>query len=127
RGVERGRPVKVQGTVWPRNYPTVLDTVHALWEMGVRGFAFHCGSVEGVPDFLARVMDHVDPLAWRALCERLYEFRTEHRDELWHFNFPLLYFTEAELRASVIGDEALTDAYLAHVAALEAGQASTKP
>ena len=54
RAVADGVPVKVQITVWPRNYPTVLETVAALWEMGVRGFAFHCGSVEGVPDFLDR-------------------------------------------------------------------------
>jgi pyruvate-formate lyase-activating enzyme len=127
RCVERGLPVKLQVTIWPRNYPTVMDTVEALWDLGVRGFAFHCGSVEGVPGFLSRGLDHIDPLAWRALCERLYEFRAAHRDELFHFNFPLLYFTEAELRASVIGDEELADAYLAHVAAVETGQASTKP
>jgi hypothetical protein len=127
RCVEQGLPVKVQVTVWPRNYPTVLDTVEALWDLGVRGFGFHCGSVEGVPGFLGRGLDHIDPLAWRALCERLYEFRAAHQDELVHFNFPLLYFTEAELRATVIGDEALADAYFAHVAALEAGHDSTKP
>lgn len=127
RAVEAGAPIKVQITVWPRNYPTVLETVHALWEMGVRGFAFHCGSVEGVPDFLARGLDHVDPLAWRTLCEQLSDFRDTHRDELVHFNFPLLYFTEQELRGRVIGDEELADAYLTHVAALEAGVRSTKP
>ena len=127
RAVDDGVPVKVQITVWPRNFPTVLETVDALWEMGVRGFAFHCGSVEGVPDFLDRGLDHLDPLAWRTLCERLYEFRDTHRDELVHFNFPLLYFTERELRGSVIGDEELADAYLTHVAALEEGVRSTKP
>ena len=51
RAVASGVPVKVQVTVWPRNYLTVLETVHALWEMGVRGFAFHSGSVEGTPGF----------------------------------------------------------------------------
>lgn len=127
RAVADGTPVKVQITIWPRNYPTVLQTVDALWEMGVRGFAFHCGSVEGVPDFVAHGLDHVDPLAWRALCERLYEFRATHRDELVHFNFPLIYFTERELRASVIGDEELADAYLTHVAATEEGVPSAKP
>lgn len=127
RAAAAGMPVKAQITVWPRNYPTVLETIDALWEMGVRGFAFHCGSVEGVPDFLARGLDHVDPLAWRTLCERLSEFRDTHRDELAHFNFPLLYFTEQELRGRVIGDEELADAYLTHVAALEAGVSSTKP
>jgi pyruvate-formate lyase-activating enzyme len=127
RCIERGVPAKVQTTVWPRNYPTVMDTVEALWELGVRGFGFHCGSVEGVPGFLARGLDHVDPLAWRALCERLYEFRAAHWTELTHFNFPLLYFSEAELRASVIGDDRLSGAYIAHVTALEAGQDSAKP
>ena len=73
----------------------------------MRGFAFHGGSVEGVSGFLASGIDHVDPLAWRALCEQLYAFREAHRDELVHFNFPLLYFTEAELRASVIGADDL--------------------
>ena len=127
RAVQNGVPVKVQITVWPRNYLSVLQTVDALWEMGVRGFAFHSGSVEGAPDFLARGLDHLDPLAWRTLCERLYEFRDTHRDELQHFNFPLIYFTERELRGRVIGDEELADAYLTHVAALEEGVASTKP
>jgi hypothetical protein len=127
RAVARGVPVKVQVTVWPRNYLTVLETVDELWEMGVRGFAFHSGSVEGVPDFLAKGLDHIDPLAWRTLCERLYEFRDTHRDELVHFNFPLVYFTERELRGRVIGDEELADAYLTHVAAMEEGVASTKP
>lgn len=122
-----GAPVKVQVTVWPRNYLTVLETVRALWEMGVRGFAFHSGSVEGTPDFLSKGLDHIDPLAWRTLCERLYEFRDTHRDELEHFNFPLVYFTEQELRGRVIGDEELADAYLTHVATLEEGLASTKP
>src|SRR4051812_27515443 len=42
RAVADGTPVKVQITVWPRNYPSVLETVDALWAMGVRGFAFHC-------------------------------------------------------------------------------------
>lgn len=122
-----GAPVKVQVTVWPRNYLSVLETVRALWEMGVRGFAFHSGSVEGTPDFLAKGLDHIDPLAWRTLCERLYEFRDTHRDELEHFNFPLVYFTEQELRGRVIGDEELADAYVTHVATLEEGLASTKP
>jgi len=127
RCVRRGAPVKVQITVWPSNYPTIMETVEALWELGVRGFAFHGGSVEGVSGFLASGIDHVDPLAWRALCEQLYAFREAHRDELVHFNFPLLYFTEAELRASVIGVDDLTDAYLDHVAALEDGLESAKP
>jgi MoaA/NifB/PqqE/SkfB family radical SAM enzyme len=127
RAVSRGVPVKVQVTVWPRNYLTVLETVRALWEMGVRGFAFHSGSVEGAPDFLTKGLDHIDPLAWRTLCERLYEFRDTHRDDLVHFNFPLVYFTERELRGRVIGDDELADAYLTHVAAVEEGVPSAKP
>jgi MoaA/NifB/PqqE/SkfB family radical SAM enzyme len=127
RAVASGVPVKVQVTVWPRNYPTVLETVLALWEIGVRGFAFHSGSVEGTPDFLAKGLDHLDPLAWRTLCERLYEFRDTHRDELVHFNFPLIYFTERELRGRIIQNDELADAYLTHVAAVEEGVESTKP
>jgi hypothetical protein len=127
RAVDSGAPVKVQVTVWPRNYLTVLQTVDALWAMGVRGFAFHCGSVEGTSDFLSRGLDHLDPVAWRTLCERLYEFRDTHRDELVHFNFPLIYVTEQELRGRVIGDEELADAYLTHVAALEEDVPSVKP
>jgi hypothetical protein len=127
RAVATGVPVKVQITVWPRNYLTVLETVRALWEMGVRGFAFHSGSVEGTADFLRKGLDHIDPLAWRTLCERLSEFRDTHRDELVHFNFPLIYVTERELREQVIGDGELTDRYLTHVAAVEEGVPSAKP
>jgi MoaA/NifB/PqqE/SkfB family radical SAM enzyme len=127
RCVEGGAPVKVQITVWPLNYPTVLDTVQDLYDMGVRAFAFHCGSVEGVSEFLRHGLDHVDPVAWRALCARLYAFRNAHFEELWHFNFPLLYFTRAELRAHVIGDADLTDAFLAHVERVERGDPSVKP
>jgi MoaA/NifB/PqqE/SkfB family radical SAM enzyme len=127
RCVEHDVPVKVQITVWPLNYPTILDTVHELYDLGVRAFAFHCGSVEGVAEFLRHGLDHLDPLAWRALCARLYAFRDAHLDELWHFNFPLLYFTTDELRQQVIGDDELTDAYLAHVARIERGERSAKP
>jgi pyruvate-formate lyase-activating enzyme len=127
RCVRHGDPVKVQVTVWPANYATVMSTVHELWDLGVRGFAFHAGSVEGVRDFVGKGMDHVEPLAWRALCEQLYAFRAEHAAELVHFNFPLLYFTEAELRRTVIGADDLTDAYLDHVQALEDGKDSAKP
>lgn len=127
RCVEQGAPVKVQITVWPLNYPTILDTVRDLYDLGVRAFAFHCGSLEGVAEFLRNGLDHIDPLAWRALCARLYAFRDDHFDELWHFNFPLLYFAPDELRDQVIGDPALTDAYLQHVDRLERGEATAKP
>jgi len=127
RCVQRGVPLNVQMTVWPLSYATVLDSVQTLFEAGVRGFSFHCGSVEGVPHFLAEGLDHIDPLAWRALCERLYAFRDEHADELEHFVFPLLYFTEEELRDSVLGDEAVSDAYLMHVEAAEAGSDAALP
>jgi hypothetical protein len=127
--VERGARFKVQMTVWPANYPTICDSVEELYGLGVRAFSFHSGSLEGVTDAEAEAagLMPVDPLAWRALVERLLAFRDAHRDELWHFNVPFLYFTEDELRAQVIGEDKLTDAYLEHVEAIEAGQASVKP
>lgn len=127
--VARGVRFKVQMTVWPVNYRTIVDSVEQLYALGVRGFAFHSGSLDGVTDAEAEAagLMPVDPLAWRALVERLLAFREAHRAELWHFNVPFLYFTEAELRTSVIGDEKLTDAYLDHVEAIEAGRRSIKP
>ncbi|GAB3418086.1 radical SAM protein [Flindersiella endophytica] len=125
--VENDLPIKVQLTVWPLNYPTIVDSVHELYDLGVRGFAFHCGSLEGIDDPDQAGLDHVDPLAWRALARQLYDFRDAHRAELTHFNVPLLYFTETELRQHVIGDEQLTIAYLDHVDRLESGAESAKP
>lgn len=129
--VARNAPFKVQMTVWAQNYPTIMETVHALYSRGVRGFSFHSGTLEGAgagPDGPDRLdLAPLDPLAWRALVEQLYRFRDAHRENLWHFNIPFLFFTEAELRAHVIGDDRLTDAYLDHVRRLEAGLPSTKP
>ncbi len=127
--VARKAPFKVQMTVWPVNYPTILDSVEALYGLGVRAFSFHSGSLEGVTDAEAdrAGLMPVDPLAWRALTEHLMAFREAHRETLWHFNVPFLYFTEAELREAVIGDDKLTDAYLEHVEAIEAGRESVKP
>jgi hypothetical protein len=127
--VARKARFKVQMTVWPRNYTTILDSVRELYDIGVRGFSFHCGSLEGVTDAQAErdgIM-HVDPLAWRALCEQLLAFRDARHDALWHFNVPFLYFTESELREHMIGDDALTDAYLKHVERVERGEPSRKP
>ncbi|MFG2087032.1 MULTISPECIES: radical SAM protein [unclassified Spirillospora] len=124
----RGAPFKVQMTVWPINYPTIVDSVEELFGLGVRAFSFHSGTLEGVTDAEADAagLMPVDPLAWRALADRLLAFRDVHRD-LWHFNVPFLYFTEGELREQVIGDAGQTDAYLEHVDAVEAGRPSTKP
>jgi MoaA/NifB/PqqE/SkfB family radical SAM enzyme len=127
--VARKAPFKVQMTVWPANYPTICDSVEQLYGLGVRAFSFHSGSLEGVTDAEADAagLMPVDPLAWRALVERLLAFREAHRNELWHFNVPFLYFTEDELRERVIGEDKLTDAYLEHVDAIEAGRESVKP
>lgn len=127
--VARKAPFKVQLTVWPLNYPTITGSVEQLYELGVRAFSFHSGSLEGVTDAEAEAagLMPVDALAWRALAERLLDFRDAHREALWHFNVPFLSFTEAELRAAVIGEDQLTDAYLEHVAAIEAGRSSARP
>lgn len=129
--VDRGAPIKVQATIWAQNFPDALDSTRQLYDIGVRGFAFHGGSLDGLgddpdaPDEAGLVT--VDPLAWRALAEQLLRFRDDHRDDLWLFNLPWLYFTEEEFRTYVIGDDTLTDAYLEHVAKVEAGEPSTKP
>ena len=122
RAVADGVPVKVQITVWPRNYPTVLETVDALWEMGVRGFAFHCGSVEGVPGFPG-------PRAWTtwtrwpgARCVSGCTSSGTRTVTNWCTSTSRCSTSpSSELRGRVIGDEELADAYLTHVAALEEG------
>jgi MoaA/NifB/PqqE/SkfB family radical SAM enzyme len=119
--------VKVQMTVWPLNYATIMDSVRQLFDTGVRSFAFHSGSVEGADSPERHGLGIVDPLAWRALAEELLRFKDQHREELHHFNVPFLYFTEEELRTRVIGDDATTTSYLDHVEAMEAGRPSTKP
>jgi sulfatase maturation enzyme AslB (radical SAM superfamily) len=127
RCVELGIPIKAQMTVWPLNYSSIESSVAELFSLGVRAFAFHCGSVEGVTNHFAVGLDHLDPLAWRALCERFFRFQDEHADELWHFNFPLVFFTEQELRELVIGDDKLTDRYLDHVSEIERGDDAPVP
>jgi MoaA/NifB/PqqE/SkfB family radical SAM enzyme len=124
--VARGARFRVQMTVWAQNYATVIDSVHWLYEAGVRGFSFHSGTLEGVPDPDALDLAPLDPLAWRALVEQLYRFRDGH-DDLETFSIPFLAFTEQELREHVIGDAALTDAYLEHVTRMERGESSVLP
>ncbi len=124
QGIETGWPIKAQMTVWGANYATILDSVEKLYEMGVRGFAFHSGSVEATADFRERGLEVIDPLSWRALAAKLMEFAHNHQGELTHFNVPLLYLDEDEL-ATVFQDETIMEAYMGHVDAVETG--STRP
>ncbi|MDA8371010.1 MAG: hypothetical protein M0026_14240 [Nocardiopsaceae bacterium] len=124
--LRRKAPLKIQFTVWPSNYSTIVSSVEELYAMGVRGFAFHAGSVEGVADPDRHGLAHVDPLAWRLLVQQLADWGKE-RPDLEHFNLPYLVFTERELRTEVIGDGEETDAYLEHVHQMEAGRESAKP
>ena len=114
-------------TVWPDNYAEILDSVQQLYdEYGVRKFAFHCGSVEGVAPRNRDRIRHLDPLAWRALTARLVQLRDE-LPELEEFNFPYIFFTEAEMRDMVIGNEAQWQEYSNHVDAVEAGDITAMP
>ena len=117
--IETGVPIKVITTVWPQNYATVLDTVTQLYEKGVRGFSFHCGSLEGVDDPKADGIHHLDALAWRALCAKLNRFKSLHETELEHFFYPYVFFTKSELAQSVLGKAALVEAYDEHQKAVE--------
>lgn len=125
--VNRRAPFKVQMTVWPLNYPTILESMNQLFDLGVRGFSFHSGSLEGIDNPDAHGLDWVDPLAWRALVEQILRFRDEHLNELWTFNVPFLFVTGEELERYVIGDRELTAAYLSHADAVEQGRRSPKP
>ncbi len=127
RYVDMGYEVKAQMTVWPDNYAEVLESIQQLYEeYGVRKFAFHCGSVEGIaPDNKSRVR-HLDPLAWRALTARLVELR-DKLPELEEFNFPYIFFTEQEMRTMVIGDEVQWKEYVHHVEGVEAGEIVPMP
>lgn len=125
--IERNDPVKVNITVWPDNYHTVIDTVEALFAIGVRGFAFHCGSLEGVPDPRTAKLAHLDPLAWRALCSRLIEFRDGHEDSLQNFTLPFIFFTESELRDGIIGDVGAYEEYKKHASEVESGVLRPNP
>ncbi|GHO59247.1 hypothetical protein KSB_77220 [Ktedonobacter robiniae] len=127
--IQSGFPIKVQMTVWPQNYASILSSVQKLYEEhGVRRFAFHCGSLEGVPP--DRDLFHLHPIAWRALVEMLYAFRevySKEQEAITEFNIPLIAFTEEEMRRFVIGDEELADQYFAHVNAIEQGNHKPMP
>lgn len=127
--VEKGMPVQITTTVWADNYHTILDTVQELYKWGVRGFAFHEGSLEGAPDYQEAGVRRVEPYAWRALVSELENLKARYEDagDLEHFVFPYIYFTEEELRSGVIGDDKLTDEYLEHVSALKQDQVSNMP
>lgn len=127
RYVDLGYDVKAQMTVWPDNYAEILASVEELYKQyGVRKFAFHCGSVEGIaPENRGRVR-HLDPLAWRALTARLVELRDE-LPELEEFNFPYIFFTEREMKDMVIGDEVLWKEYTNHIEDVEGGTVSAMP
>lgn len=127
--VETGVPLQITMTVWADNYHTVLDSVEQLYDMGARGFVFHEGSLEGAPDHKDTITRRISPLAWRALTAKLeiLKERYSEKSDTQHFLFPYIYFTEAELRAGVIGDENLTEQYLDHVAKLERGEDSNLP
>jgi MoaA/NifB/PqqE/SkfB family radical SAM enzyme len=129
RYTERGYPIKLQITVWPRNYATILETVERLYEdYGVRGFAFHCGSLESVDQTSSEFLGgHLDPLAWRALIEQLQAFNLKNFDDLEHFNFPYIYVTDEELRDNVLNDPELYQQYQEHTARLEVGHDEPLP
>lgn len=125
--VEEGDPIKINITIWPDNYHTVIDTVQALYDMGVHGFGFHCGSVEGIPNPDEARLAHIDPLAWRALCARLLEFRDGHKDDLDNFTLPFIFFTEDELRKGIIGDDEAYQKYKEHLKEVEGGSTAPAP
>ncbi len=123
--IEKNDPIKINMTIWPDNYPTIIDSVQQLYDMGVRGFAFHCGSVEGIPDLNKAKLSHLDPLAWRALCAKLIAFRDSHKDELRDFTIPYIFFTKQELDEGIIGTEDGVRRYEEHLLTL--GQGVDKP
>lgn len=125
--IGKGDPIKINITIWPDNYHTAVETAEELFEMGVRGFAFHCGSVEGIPDPHAAKLDHLDPLAWRALCSQLLKFRDAHEAELENFTLPYIFFTEDELREGIIGNEEAYSTYKDHAAKIEEGGVGPNP
>lgn len=125
--VANNDPIKVNVTAWPDNYHTVVETAETLFSMGVRGFGFHCGSVEGIPEPDAAQLMHLDPLAWRALCTELLDFRDRHYDELDNFTMPYIFFTEKELAEGIIGDESAYQAYKEHQAKTDVGIIEPNP
>lgn len=122
--IENNDPIKVATTVWPDNYHTVLETVEELYRMGVRGFAFHAGSMEGVRK--GSQLAHVEPAAWRALAARLLEFRDSHSD-IDNFTLPYIFFSKEELDKGIIGSPESVAVYERHLQELEAGARSPAP
>ncbi len=116
--LENQDPLNINITVWPDNYHTILDTVTKLYDMGVRGFAFHAGSLEGARK--DSKLEHVEPAAWRALVAVLLEFRDLHTD-LEHFTLPYIFFSKEELDKGVIGNPESVAKYEDHLQKLEQG------
>jgi MoaA/NifB/PqqE/SkfB family radical SAM enzyme len=126
RYAEKDYPIRVQMTVWPLNYATIMDSVKELYDnYGVRGFSFHCGSLEGVQGRNAELEkvggSCLEPLAWRSLTDRLLEFNESHYEDIKFFYVPYIYFTEQELSDYVIGDDDLMQEYIEHNAEVEKG------
>ncbi len=133
RYVGEGYQIKAQTTIFARNYGTVLETVETLYEEhGVRRFGFHCASLEGVSDAKQKGVEHVDPLAWRALFDQLNQFKESHTNlsdpsqNITEINLPYIYLTGQELE-TYIGDPQLTDEYLAHLTEVERGVEKPMP
>lgn len=125
--VESKVDLQINITVWTQNYHTIIDTVETLYDMGVRGFSFHEGSLEGVDKALDSSSSRVSPLDWRALVSQLAKFRKAHKTELQHFQYPYIYFTESELANTYIGDPLMSEAYFKHIDKLEAGENTEMP
>lgn len=129
--IERNYPLQVTMTVWADNYSSTIESIEELYRMGVRGFVFHEGSLEGANDHKAANVVRVDPLAWRILVGKLHDLKIKYgsneEDPLEHFVFPYIYFTEDELRSGVIGDDTLTNQYLEHTDKLARGEESNLP
>jgi len=129
KAIEMNYPIQITMTVWAENYHTIIESVRALYDLGVRGFAFHEGSLESVQNWRSLTSNRISPLAWRALVSKLEVLKAEFsRDSsMQHFIFPYIYFTEHELRTGIIGDDDLTGQYLQHLDDLEAGRSSELP
>lgn len=122
--LEKDDPIKINITVWPDNYHTILETVDELYQMGVKGFAFHAGSMEGVRKD-ARLA-HIEPAAWRALSAKLIEFRDAHPD-LENFTLPFIFFSKQELDEGIIGKPDSVALYEEHLAKIEGGESQPAP
>lgn len=125
--ITEGDPIKVNVTVWPDNYHTVLKTAERLLKLGVKGFGFHCGSVEGIGESVNTKLRHLDPLAWRALCSKLVEWRDKNKDALESFTLPYIFFTETELAEGIIGDPDAYARYKLHLESKNKGSKTSNP